>query len=46
VKSADKVFLTLADGTESSLSATGAFTDESEDENVDGCIFSKADLTI
>lgn len=46
VKSADKVFLTLADGTENALSTTGSFTDAGEDENVDGCIFSKADLTI
>lgn len=46
VKSADKVFLTLADGTENALATTGSFTDADEDENVDSCIFSKADLTI
>ena len=45
VKQADKVFLTLADGTENALSNGGTF--ESVDENnVDGAVFSKDDLTL
>lgn len=45
VKQADKVFLTLADGTENALSNGGTF--EAVDENsVDGAIFSKDDLTL
>ena len=44
VKSADKVFITLAAGSVNTLSTDGAFA-ESED-NVDGVIFSKDDLTI
>lgn len=42
---ADKVFLTLADGSTNSLSNTGSFT-SSDDNNIDGTIFSKQDLTI
>lgn len=45
VKQADKVFVTLADGTENSLSTTGAFV-QIDDNTVDGAIFSKDDLTI
>ena len=45
VKQADKVFITLADGTENTLSNGGTF--ETVDENkVDGVIFSKDDLTL
>lgn len=44
VKSADKVFITVSDGTESTLTCGNSF-DESY-ENADGAIFSKADLTI
>lgn len=44
-KSADKVFLTVADGTKSSLSSTGEFA-QSDDSNVDGAVFAKCDLTI
>ena len=45
VKQADKVFLTLADGTVNTLSNGGAF--ETIDENsVDGAVFSKDDLTL
>ena len=45
VRSADKVFLTLAEGSENVLSATGA-SEEEDDRNVDGAIFSTEDLTI
>lgn len=43
--SADKVFLTLADGTENSLTNGGTFNTTDED-NVDGALFSKQDLTV
>lgn len=42
---ADKVFLTLADGTTNSLSNTGSYA-SSDGNNIDGTIFSKQDLTI
>ena len=42
---ADKVFLTLADGTENTLSSGGTFT-AIDDNNIDGVIFSKQDLTL
>ncbi len=42
---ADKVFLTLAEGTENSLANGGSFT-PIEDENIDGALYSKQDLTI
>ena len=45
VKSADKVFLTLAEGTENSLSSTGTFVPDG-DVNVDGAIFSREDITV
>ncbi|MGI6230289.1 MAG: carbohydrate-binding domain-containing protein [Tractidigestivibacter sp.] len=45
VSTADKVFLTLADGTENSLSTTGEFV-STNDDNIDGTVFSKSDLTI
>ena len=45
VRQADKVFVTLADGTENSLSYGGSFTTE-EEVNVDGVIFSRDDLTL
>lgn len=45
VRSADKVFLTLADGSTNSLTATGE--DQEEDEhNLDGVVWSHEDLTI
>lgn len=45
VLSADKVFVTLADGTENVLSNGGAF--ESIDENnIDGAVYSRQDLTL
>ncbi len=45
VKQADKVFLTLADGTVNTLSNGGAF-ETIDENNVDGVIFSKDDLTL
>lgn len=45
VKNADKVFITTADGSENTLSVTGAFV-AIDDNNIDGAIFSKADLTL
>lgn len=40
VKSADKVFLTLAAGTKNALSTTGSFV-QRDDNQVDGAVFSK-----
>lgn len=45
VKQADKVFITLADGTVNTLSNGGTFT-QVDDNNVDAVIFSKDDLTL
>ncbi len=45
VKSADKVFLTLSEGTENKLSDGGEYV-FSEDDGLDGAIFSRADLCI
>lgn len=42
---ADKVFLTLADGSENTLSNGGTFT-AIDENNIDGAVFSKQDLTI
>ncbi len=44
VKQADKVFLTLADNSENSLTS-GGYT-SLDDNNIDGVIFAKSDLTI
>lgn len=45
VKQADKVFLTLAEGTQNRLENGGSF--EAVDENaIDGAVFSKEDLTV
>lgn len=41
---ADKVFLTLAEGSENTLTNGGSFPDS--EENIDGALFSKQDLTI
>ncbi len=46
VRAADKVFLTLAQGTENSLADSAAYAVSGDDENVDAAIFSRADLTI
>lgn len=45
VKQADKVFLTLAKGSENALTETGEFASD-DSSTVDGVIFSKDDLTI
>ncbi len=45
VRQADKVFVTLAEGTVNTLSNGGTFT-AIDDYNVDGVIFSKDDLTL
>lgn len=44
VPEADKVFVTLAEGTENTLSNGGSFT-AIDDNNIDGAVFSKQDLT-
>lgn len=47
IKSGDKVFITLNDGTKNSISDGTKYTALADDEsNVDGAIFSRADLTI
>lgn len=46
VESADKVFLTLADGSENILSDASDYTLTVDDSDVDAVIFSKDDLTI
>ena len=43
IKKADKVFVTLAEGSSNSLSNGGSFS--SADSNIDGAVFSKEDLT-
>ena len=45
ILSADKVFITLAEGTENALSNTGTYV-ENPLANIDGVIFSKSDLVI
>ena len=42
---ADKVFVTLADGTSNTLANGGSFT-AIDDNNIDGALFSKQDLTL
>ena len=44
IKQADKVFVTLANGSQNVLSATGEFI-AIDDNNIDGAVFSKDDLT-
>ncbi len=44
IKTADKVFVTLAEGSENSLSNGGEFK-AIDDNNIDGAVFSKQDLT-
>lgn len=45
IANAKKVFLTLAEGTENTLSNGGSFATEGE-SGIDGALFSKSDLTI
>ncbi len=44
VKTADKVFVTLASGSVNTLTNTGAFT-AIDENNIDACVFSKEDIT-
>lgn len=46
IKQADKVFLTLAAGTENTLTDGAIYGEAETADSVDGVIFSKADLTI
>lgn len=46
VEQADKVFLTLADGTENSISSGAEYRPESVSAKIDGAIYSRDDLTI
>lgn len=43
-KNADKVFITLADGTTNTLKNNGAYT-QIDDNNVDSAVFAKCDIT-
>lgn len=45
IKNADKVFITLKEGTTNTLTDGAEYVQE-DDNNVDGAIFSKADLTV
>ena len=45
VRNADKVFLTLADGTTNTISASGEDV-EADDHNLDGAVWSHDDLTV
>ncbi len=44
VRSADKVFVTTADGTDNTLANGGSFT-AIDDSNIDGAVFAKDDIT-
>lgn len=46
IRQADKVFITLAEGTENFVSDASTYSVSGDDENADAAIFSKADLTI
>ncbi len=46
IKSGDKVSVTLADGTVSTLEDNSAYTDANADGEPNACMFSKVDLTI
>lgn len=46
IDKASKVTLTLEDGTENSFADGAEYTLADSDDNTDGCIFSRADLTI
>ena len=45
IRTADKVYITLAEGTTNTLSNGGTFT-SIDDNNIDATLFSKQDLTI
>ena len=46
VEQADKVFLTLAEGTKNYLTDADSYTLRSEEDNTDAALFSREDLTI
>lgn len=46
IKNADKVSITLVDGTTSTLEDTAAYADANADGEPNACLFSKVDLTI
>lgn len=46
VKNADKVFITLADGSKNTVTDGSSYEDTIDETNVDAAIFSKCDLTI
>lgn len=46
VKSADKVFITLAEGSDNTITDGKSYTETIDDTNVDAAIFSKEDLSI
>ena len=46
IKAAKKVFITLKDGSQNTLVDGAEYSQDLTDLSVDGCIFSKADLTI
>ncbi len=46
VKSADKLFLTTAEGSDNTIEDGGAYSLGADDSNVDGAVFSKATLTL
>lgn len=45
ILSGDKVFVTLAEGSENALASTGEMTRTEDGSNVDAAVFSKSDLT-
>lgn len=46
IKESDKVFITLADKSTNTLTGPASYSEEASENNIDGVIFSKADLTI
>lgn len=46
VEQAEKVFLTLAEGTENAVSGGEAYSEEAVDGNIDGAVYARDDLTI
>ena len=46
VEQADKVFLTLAEGTENTVSAGAEYSEDAVSDKIDGVIYSRDDLTI
>lgn len=46
IKESDKVFITLADESTNTLTGPESYSEEASEDNIDGVIFSKADLTI